>query len=290
MIYQIDKKIGRGAFGDVFLAYEIDTITNEKTGKMVAIKKYKKFTESDAREIEIMKELQDHCQDCVVCFIDFYDSAGPNKDEKWLISEYIKGKTMKEFRMIIRNRSLKIKVQVMLNIAKCLQKLHNLGIIHKDLKTDNIMINPDTLEVKLIDFGLSCRIEEIGTECKKYKGSMYYVDPNLISPHVMDKLQPYAYQLDIYSLGMIFYEILIGSLPRGIHTREIIIDKEGNKRARNKHPAKIKAEIIMEVRKKLNEVESNQELVKLIESMLSIDPFNRPSLDNITEDLNDILQ
>lgn len=107
---------------------------------------------------------------------------------------------------------------ITVQLSETLMELHRHGVIHKDLKPDNIIINPQTRQVKIIDFSHSTRF--LGESLKSsatspFEGSLPYMSPEQTGRmnRVID------YRSDLYSLGVIFYEMLTGQLPLNAETQ-----------------------------------------------------------------------
>ncbi len=128
-----------------------------------------------------------------------------------LILEYIKGKTLKDF---IKSNTIEIKdfLLIAAHITAILGDIHKENVIHKDMNPRNIIIDPETFEAKIIDFGLSTLLqrEEHGDVSPgSPDGALAY-----ISPEQTGRMnRAIDYRTDFYSLGVTFYEMLTGSLP-----------------------------------------------------------------------------
>lgn len=103
-------------------------------------------------------------------------------------------------------------LEVAIKITEFLSKVHQLGIIHKDIKPENILIHPQTHEVKLIDFGIATQLAQEIQEIRNpsvIEGSLAY-----IAPEQTGRMNRNVdYRTDFYSLGIFFYEVLTGNLP-----------------------------------------------------------------------------
>ena len=102
--------------------------------------------------------------------------------------------------------------QISISLAEILSEIHRKKVIHKDIKPENIIINPDTMDVRLIDFGISTRLskeETKWTAANVLEGSIQY-----ISPEQTGRMnRSVDYRSDFYSLGVTFYQMLTGKLP-----------------------------------------------------------------------------
>ncbi|MBP6985444.1 MAG: AAA family ATPase [Alphaproteobacteria bacterium] len=129
----------------------------------------------------------------------------------FLIFDDVGGLPLKEF---LNHKALKLDIffPIALEIISCIADLHENKIIHKDIKPDNILIDPDTLKVKLLDLSLASQLfienQEV-VSINKLEGSLPY-----ISPEQTGRMnRPIDYRSDYYSLGITFYEMLTGTLP-----------------------------------------------------------------------------
>ena len=130
-----------------------------------------------------------------------------DKNIKYLAMEYVQGKMLKEIIEIQGRLQPERAVDYAIQIAKGFAEIHAQNIVHRDLKTSNVMIT-NTGQVKIIDFGIAIGSDTTRfTQTGKLIGSVHYLAPELI-----DK-QEASPQSDIYALGIILYEMLIGHQP-----------------------------------------------------------------------------
>jgi len=199
-MYSADRVIGNGSFGIVYQA------TCNNTGETVAIKKVLQDRRYKNRELQIMK-IVSHPN--IVEVRDCFYSKGRNRDVYLnLVMEYIPETVYQT----IRNHSkacltipyIHTKVycyQICRAIAYC----HSVGICHRDIKPQNLLLDPKTHIVKLCDFG-SAKILVKGETNVSYICSRYYRSPELIF-----ESQNYNTQIDTWSLGCVFAECYLGS-------------------------------------------------------------------------------
>ena len=145
-------------------------------------------------------------------------------------------------------------------IIKALQYLHNLKIIHRDLKLANIFLT-ENMQVKLGDFGLATQLEFDGERKRTLCGT-----PNYIAPEILEGKTGHSFEVDIWSIGIILYILLIGKPPFETNNA-----KETYKRIRLKSYSFPQGEKISEPAK------------ELIESILVLEPHKRPSLQEILD-------
>jgi len=197
--YKILKIIGKGGFGVVFKVYD------NEFKRLTVVKKIKKQG-GDLNEVKIMKKLGDVCTKYFVCYYDYEE----NYEEIIIFMEWLPGYIVLTKLSSINNEQL---CTLYTNIANGLKLLHDEGIAHEDIKTDNIMVNPKTMDIKIIDYGAACYKDD----CKKQDiGFTYpYLDPKIY------KLMQYNHirsldgfqQADLWSLGIIFYQLITGAYP-----------------------------------------------------------------------------
>jgi eukaryotic-like serine/threonine-protein kinase len=137
----------------------------------------------------------------------------------YIAMEFIQGISLKQF-LLEKSLSLKKALEIVLQVAYALCHLHSHGVIHRDLKPENILITENG-EIKVIDFGIAQIIEEeVETKTKHFIGTPVYMSPE-------QKLDPSKvnFSSDIYSLGIITYELILGKLSHGIIQLSLIPKK-----------------------------------------------------------------
>ncbi|KAG6482347.1 serine/threonine-protein kinase STY13-like [Zingiber officinale] len=124
-----------------------------------------------------------------------------------IVTEYAKGGSVRQFLMKRQNRSvpLKLAVKQALDIAKGMEYVHGLGFIHRDLKSDNLLIVSDK-SIKIADFGVA-RIEVKTEGMTPETGTYRWMAPEMIQH------RPYNQKVDVYSFGIVLWELITGVLP-----------------------------------------------------------------------------
>ncbi|CAL9199857.1 serine/threonine-protein kinase STY13 isoform X1 [Musa acuminata AAA Group] len=124
-----------------------------------------------------------------------------------IVTEYAKGGSVRQFLMKRQNRSvpLKLAVKQALDIAKGMEYVHGLGFIHRDLKSDNLLIFADK-SIKIADFGVA-RIEVKPEGMTPETGTYRWMAPEMIQH------RPYNQKVDVYSFGIVLWELITGMLP-----------------------------------------------------------------------------
>lgn len=132
---------------------------------------------------------------------------GTIEDRPYIINEYISGQTLKDVLDLNNKLSMQEAVSVMIQLASALQYAHARGVIHRDVKPQNLFIMPDGL-IKLGDFGIAESknvVNEEGT--KDIIGSVQYLAPEISTG------KPASPQSDIYAAGVTFFELITGHVP-----------------------------------------------------------------------------
>jgi serine/threonine-protein kinase len=209
--YRIIKKLGKGGMGEVYLA--LDT----KLDRKVAIK----VLSADALAHEnakrrLLREAQaaaklDHPNICAIYDVNEVES------QTFIVMQYVKGDTLGE-RMRQKRLSVSEALDVARQAAEALAEAHAHGIVHRDIKPQNIMITPRE-QVKILDFGL-CKqlqvVENVDNEAPTMSflsapglvvGTIPYMSPEQLSGEAVDETS------DIFSLGVTLYEMLAGKHP-----------------------------------------------------------------------------
>jgi serine/threonine protein kinase/Tfp pilus assembly protein PilF len=199
--YQIIEELGKGGMGRVYKV--LDKETNEK----IALKLIKPEIASDKKTIERFRhELTTARKISQKNVCRMYD-LNTEKGHSFITMEYVSGGDLKRF---IR-RSKQLTEATAISIAKqvCagLIEAHSLGIVHRDLKPGNIMLDDDG-NVRIMDFGIARTIRERGiTGTGVMIGTPEYMSPEQVEAKTVDQ------RSDIYSLGIILYEMMTGRLP-----------------------------------------------------------------------------
>jgi len=198
--YQVvngDRPAGKGSFGVVFQAIEVET------KKIVAIKRVLQDPRYKNRELQIMKML-DH-QNCVKLLADFTEQT---KGQVFLnlVLAFVPKNLYQVCDSFVQAKQkmphLHIKLYTF-QLCRSLAYIHSLGICHRDIKPQNLLINPETLELKLCDFG-SAKMLVQGEPNVSYICSRYYRAPELIFG-----ASDYSNAIDIWSSGCVMAELML---------------------------------------------------------------------------------
>jgi serine/threonine protein kinase len=196
---ELTRLIGRGTFSQVYLSRDITT------GELMAVKvmDLRRFEEEYNSEVNIMKTLSQNGVN--VQFIS--SEVDTDIDTGYIYMNYVPFPTLSEF---LEKLTYGMKEQqamlVLYNLVRVVEEIHLCGVAHKDLKPENIFVDPSSFRVCVIDYGLSSIIDGRGD--KKYCGSPLYMAPEMLQKEPYDPVQS-----DIWSIGVILYEMLLGNNP-----------------------------------------------------------------------------
>ncbi|XP_064463824.1 glycogen synthase kinase-3 beta-like isoform X3 [Ornithodoros turicata] len=198
--YADTKVIGNGSFGVVYQARLLDT------GELVAIKKVLQDKRFKNRELQIMRRL-DHCN--IVKLKYFFYSSGDKKDEVYLnlVLEFIPETVYRVARHYSKSKQtipISFIKLYMYQLFRSLAYIHSLGICHRDIKPQNLLLDPETGVLKLCDFG-SAKLLIKGEPNVSYICSRYYRAPELIFGAT-----DYTTMIDVWSAGCVLAELLLG--------------------------------------------------------------------------------
>ena len=210
--YQIIKTIGEGGMANVYLAY--DTILDRD----VAVKVLRGDLANDEKFVRrFQREALNASSLSHPNIVEVYD-VGDDNGQYFIVMEYIEGKNLKDLLKKRGKLTVPEVVDIMSQIADGLSVAHDSYIIHRDIKPQNIMILENGL-VKITDFGIAMAMNATQlTQTNSVMGSVHYLPPEQASG------KGSTLKSDIYSMGILMYELLTGVLPyRGENAVEIAL-------------------------------------------------------------------
>ncbi len=250
--YYKGRLLGKGGFAK---CYEFSCAENKKifAGKVIAKSSLVKSRAKQKliSEIKIHKSLH-HPQ--IVAFEHYFEDT----ENVYILLEICQNQTLNDL-LKRRKRLTEIEVQCyIVQLIKALKYLHSHRVIHRDLKLGNLFLT-DKMELKVGDFGLATKLDFEGERKRTVCGT-----PNYIAPEILDGKTGHSYEVDIWSLGVIIYTLIIGKPP--FETRDV---KTTYKRIKMNAYSFPENAIISDSAK------------NLITQILVTDPSKRPSLDQI---------
>lgn len=201
--YSAERIIGNGSFGVVFQAAVVET------GEVVAIKKVLQDKRFKNRELQIMRQLVKDPHSNIVALKHCFYSQGEKPDELYLnlVLEYVPETVYSISRHHQKSKTLLPLIFVKLylyQLSRALSHIHALGICHRDIKPQNLLVNPENQQLKLCDFG-SAKTLVKGEPNVSYICSRYYRAPELIFGST-----DYTTAIDVWSEGCVGAELLLG--------------------------------------------------------------------------------
>ena len=210
--YEIIKSIGEGGMANVYLGQ--DTILDRK----VAIKILRGDLANDEKFIRrFQREALSASSLSHPNIVEMYD-VGEDNGNYYIVMEYIEGKTVKQLLKKRGKLTVSEAVDIMLQLTEGMSEAHDSYIIHRDIKPQNIMIREDGT-IKITDFGIAMALNSTQlTQTNSVMGSVHYLPPEQASG------KGCTIKSDIYSMGILFYELLSGTLPfKGDNAVEIAL-------------------------------------------------------------------
>ncbi|XP_071406148.1 serine/threonine-protein kinase PAK 3-like [Pithys albifrons albifrons] len=189
------EKIGEGGFGTIYKAF------SAVTGGAVAVKLINLQGQSNKELLKEILVMRDKKHPNIVTYLDSYLV----RDELWLVMEHMGGGSLSD----VISKTVLAVGQTAAVFRECLQGLaflHSNRVIHRDIKSDNILLGLDG-SVKLADFGLCAQLTTEQSKCSSVVGTVYWMAPEVV------RKEPYGAKVDIWSLGIVGIEMLEGEPP-----------------------------------------------------------------------------
>lgn len=199
--YKIKRMIGGGGMANVYLAYD------EILSREVAIKVLRPEYANDPEFIERFdREAQAATSLSHPNIVNIYD-VGEEEDILYIVMEYVKGRTLKEYIQQQGSVDVVEAVEIMKQLTNAIGQAHVSGLIHRDIKPQNILMD-DYGNVKITDFGIAIALSAtVLTQTNSILGSVHYLSPEQARGGMATK------KSDIYALGIVFFELLTGQMP-----------------------------------------------------------------------------
>ena len=210
--YQIIKNIGEGGMANVYLAY--DTILDRN----VAVKVLRGDLASDEKFVRrFQREALSASNLSHQNIVEVYD-VGEDDGQYYIVMEYIEGRHLKQLLKKREKLTLTEVIDIMLQVTEGMAQAHDSYIIHRDIKPQNIMILENGL-VKVTDFGIATALNGTQlTQTNSVMGSVHYLPPEQAEGRGA------TIRSDVYSMGILMYELLTGELPfKGDNAVEIAL-------------------------------------------------------------------
>ncbi len=203
--YVIEKRIGRGAMGAVYLARD------PRINRPVALKAIpiaEEFEDEELKEARqrFFREAESAGRLTHPNIITVFD-AGEDKGLAYIAMEYVPGISLRSFTDRTKLLAPKRAMELCAATAEGLDYAHNQGIIHRDIKPANLLYNPKDGSIKISDFGVARITDNNATKTGVVLGTPMYMSPEQLGAEQLTG------QSDLFSLGVTLYELLIGEVP-----------------------------------------------------------------------------
>jgi serine/threonine-protein kinase len=219
--YRVERLLGRGGMGTVYLAEQLSV------GRKVALKVLRgDFARDDGfvarfrQEAKLVAGLNEKRNPRVTLVHDF-DQA--DDGSVFIVMEWLEGRLLSTVIQAEGPLPLPRAVRLAAQIAEGLEAAHRAGVIHRDIKPQNIMVLEPGDDIKLMDFGIA-RLRDSGRTNLTRAGTMMGT-PDYMAPEQIEG-QEVTDRTDIYSFGIVFYEMLVGSLPFRASTQAAVLTKQ----------------------------------------------------------------
>lgn len=215
--YQVMRRLGEGGMGTVYLAEQVSI------GRKVALKLLRgnyamddEFIERFRREARLAASLNHRN------IVTVYDFDQGDDESLFIAMEYLNGEKLSD--VIGRDGPIDINkaVQLCLQCAEGLEAAHQAGVIHRDIKPDNIMVVGET--IKLMDFGIA-RLRDVAATSRLTRPDVIMGTPAYMAPEQAEGKET-SEKTDIYALGVVLYEMLSGEVPFKANTPAAVLLKQ----------------------------------------------------------------
>lgn len=202
--YKIEKEIGRGAMGVVYLGQD------PKINRKVAIKTldYSQFSSKELKTLKsrFFREAEAAGRLSHSNIVTVYD-IGEEDDFTFIAMDYVEGLPLSNYTTVNALLPVEEVYRIVQIVADALDYAHKQNVVHRDIKPGNIIYDPNSRQLKITDFGIARITDSVTTKTGTFLGSPSYMAPEqMTGTHVDGKA-------DMYALGVTFYQLLTGALP-----------------------------------------------------------------------------
>jgi serine/threonine protein kinase len=204
--FRIERKLGEGSLGVVYAAHD------EKLNRRVAVKVLRRRADEPVRR-RVLDEARKAAalgDPAIVTIFSVLDETDPPA----IVMEMVEGFPLDRFAAQL---NFEQKARLLREVARGLAVAHERGLIHRDLKPDNIIVGPD-LRPRILDFGLALSLEEAGRQGGGFEGTPLYASPEQV------RGQPLTASSDVFSLGSLMFKVLTGRPPFAGETASQVLE------------------------------------------------------------------
>src|SRR4249919_4362238 len=198
--YRLERKLGSGGMADVWLAED------QELGRKVAVKILHERYANDAQFVERFRREATHAASLshpnIVSIFDRGEASG----SYYIVMEYVEGRTLKELIVTRGSCPVPVAITYVRQVLAGLRFAHRAGIVHRDVKPHNVIVDSEG-HVKVMDFGIARAGTSQMTEVGSIIGTAQYLSPEQARGAPVDQSS------DLYSVGIVLYELLTGQVP-----------------------------------------------------------------------------
>ncbi|MBY0466818.1 MAG: CHASE2 domain-containing protein [Burkholderiales bacterium] len=203
--YQVEKELGKGAMGVVYLGKD------PRIGRIVAIKTMALAQEFEGEELDdarqrFFREAETAGRLQHQHIVTIFD-AGEDHELAYIAMEFLKGKDLVGYTQVGKLLPVDKVISIAVRVAEALDYAHGLNVVHRDIKPANIMYEPEADVVKVTDFGIARVTDASRTRTGMVLGTPSFMSPEQIAGKKVDG------RSDLYSLGVMLFQLLSGALP-----------------------------------------------------------------------------
>jgi serine/threonine-protein kinase len=215
--YQVEREVGRGGMATVFLAQDL------RHGGLAALKVFRPEVAAILGKARFAREISFTANLSHPNILPLVDS-GEVDEVVYYATPYIEGETLRQ--RLVREGQLPIdeSIRVATQVAAALAHAHGRGLVHRDIKPENILLGQDG-QVVVADFGIAAPLAAAGAE-RLTESGIVLGTPAYMSPEQADGVRPVDPRSDIYSLGCVMYEMLVGEPPFTGPTAQMILARQ----------------------------------------------------------------
>lgn len=202
--YRIEREIGRGGMGVVYLAVRADDVFSKQVAIKLVWPGLRQTTERFRQERQILADLE-HPH-----IARLLDGGATPEGWQYLVMEYVEGIMLTDYCQQ-HNLSVRARLDLFLDICAAVQHAHQRLIIHRDLKPSNILVTAEG-QVKLLDFGIAKALDASAYASDLSLPGIHLMTPEYASPEQLTSA-PVTTASDVYSLGVVLFELLTGQRP-----------------------------------------------------------------------------
>ncbi|MEO7502071.1 MAG: serine/threonine-protein kinase, partial [Gemmatimonadaceae bacterium] len=208
--YRVTGVLGEGGMGVVYLAERVDI------GSRAAIKILRDASLSPARRERFAAEQRTLAQLNHPSIARIYDAGTLADGIPWFVMEYVEGVEITEY-CLEHSLSIRDRLALFRKVCEAVQHAHSQLVIHRDLKPSNILVRHDG-SVKLLDFGISKQLDSLDQVADQTRTGIRMMTPAYAAPEQI-RGERVGLQTDVYSLGIVLYELIVGRLPFDLRNR-----------------------------------------------------------------------